>query len=74
MVNLFFLFSGEHKTLPLSELKAVLEAEGYQYKILALHDQTLRLESDLECLNKLKRKVAYTRFCGLELFCSKANI
>ena len=34
MAKLFFLVSGEHETLPFSELKAILEAESFQFEVL----------------------------------------
>ncbi len=73
MAKLFFLLSGEHESLPVSELKAILEAEGYPYKVLEKLDQVLRLEIDLGCVDAVKRRAAFTKFCGLELFCCKAN-
>ncbi|MGC8896053.1 MAG: DNA methyltransferase [Candidatus Bathyarchaeia archaeon] len=74
MAKLFFLFSGEHETLPVSELKAILEAEGYAFKILEKLDQVLRLEAEPNCVDALKRRAALTRLCGLELFNCEAEI
>lgn len=73
MAELYFLFSGEHRTLPASELKAILEAEGYQYEVLEQLDQTLRLKTDLDCVTTVKRRAALTKICGLELFSCKAE-
>ncbi|MEM3730540.1 MAG: DNA methyltransferase [Candidatus Bathyarchaeia archaeon] len=74
MAKLFFLLSGEHETLPKSELKAIIEAEGYQYRVLETLDQTLRLETDLSCVERVKRRAAYTRACALELFVCEAEV
>jgi tRNA (guanine10-N2)-dimethyltransferase len=74
VAKLFFLLSGEHETLPTAELKAVLEAEGYTFRICERLDQTLRLEAELNCVEAIKRKAAFTRLCGLELFTCKAEI
>ena len=41
MAKLFFLLSGEHESLPVSELKAILETEGYVYKVLEKLDQEI---------------------------------
>ncbi|MGB9740882.1 MAG: DNA methyltransferase [Candidatus Bathyarchaeia archaeon] len=68
MARLFFLLSGEHETLPTSELKAIIEAENYNFKILEKLDQTLRVEADAKCVEAIKRRAALTRICGLELF------
>ncbi|MEM3697023.1 MAG: THUMP domain-containing protein [Candidatus Bathyarchaeia archaeon] len=74
MAKLFFLLSGEHETLPVSELKAILEAEDYAYKILEKLDQALRLEAELKCIEAIKRRAALTRLCGLELFSCEAEM
>ena len=74
MVKLFFLLSGEHEDLPFSELKAILEAEGYDYVVLEKLDQIVRLEADISCIDALKRRAALTRVCCLELFSCKTEI
>jgi len=73
VAKLFFLLSGEHKTLPISELKAILEAEGYTFKMLEEFDQALIVEADSRCVEAIKRRAAYTRLCGSELFSCKAE-
>ncbi|MFZ0965813.1 MAG: DNA methyltransferase [Candidatus Bathyarchaeia archaeon] len=73
MAKLFFLLSGEHETLPASELKAILEAEDYAFKPLEKLDQALRLEAELDCIEAIKRRAAFTRICGLELFSCEAE-
>ncbi|MBS7616954.1 RsmD family RNA methyltransferase [Candidatus Bathyarchaeota archaeon] len=73
MAKLFFLFSGEHETLPASELKAILEAEGHNYNVLELLDQVLRIEADEKCVEAIKKRAALTRLCGLELFTCNAE-
>jgi tRNA (guanine10-N2)-dimethyltransferase len=71
--RLFFLLSGEHPTLPFSELKAVLEAEGHKYQILEKLTQVLRVEANVESVKSLRRRSAMTRVCCLELLCCSAN-
>ena len=73
MAKLFFLLSGEHETLPTSELRAILEAEGYAFRALEEFDQVLRLEAELDCIEAIKRRAAYTRACALELFNCEAE-
>jgi tRNA (guanine10-N2)-dimethyltransferase len=68
VAKLFLLLSGEHENLPVSEVKAILEAEGYSYQITEKLDQVLRLEADSACVEALKYKAAFTRLCALELF------
>jgi tRNA (guanine10-N2)-dimethyltransferase len=74
LAKLFFLLSGEHETLPVSEIKAILEAEGYTYKISEKLDQVLRIEADPKCIEAVKRRAAFTKLCGLELFVCEADL
>lgn len=67
-VPLFFLLSGEHPTLPFSELKSILEAEGYRYQVSESLTQVMRLEADMESVKAVSSRAALTRICGLELF------
>jgi tRNA (guanine10-N2)-dimethyltransferase len=74
VARLFFFLSGEHENLPFSELKAILEAEGFTYEVVEKLDQVVRLEVDLGCLEALKSRAAFTRLCALELFSCKAEV
>ncbi len=74
MAKLFFFLSGEHEHLPASELKAVLEAEGFDYEFSEKLDQVIRLEAQLGCVEVVKRRAAFTRVCGLELFNCEAEM
>jgi tRNA (guanine10-N2)-dimethyltransferase len=74
VAKLFFLLSGEHETLPVSELKAILEAEGCAFRLLEKLDQVVMLEADSNCVEAIRRRAALTRLCGLELFNCEANI
>lgn len=73
MAKLFFLFSGEHATLPISELKAILEAENHTFTISETFDQAARFETKLKSVESIKRRAAYTKICGLELLCCNAE-
>ena len=68
MAKLFFLISGEHQTLPVSEVQAILEAEGYDYRIVEKLTQVLRLEADSNCVEAIKFRSAMTRKCCIEAF------
>jgi len=74
VAKLFFLLSGEHQTLPFSELEAILEAEGYSYKVLEKLTQVLRLEATEDCASRVASRAALTRVCSLELFRCNADI
>jgi tRNA (guanine10-N2)-dimethyltransferase len=73
VASLFFLLSGEHEDLPVSELRAILETEGFAYRVREKLDQVLRLEADSDCVEVLKRRAALTRLCALELFTCEAK-
>jgi tRNA (guanine10-N2)-dimethyltransferase len=73
VAKLFFLLSGESESLPASEVKAILEAEGYSYINPEALDQALRLEADPGCVQAVQVRAAFTRLCALELFTSDAT-
>jgi len=74
VAKLFFLVSGEHQTLPVSEVQAILEAEGIKYRILENLTQVLRLEADPNSVEAIKFRSALTRVCCREIFNCEANI
>lgn len=65
---LFFTLSGEHPTLPFSELKSILEAESSKYRVLERLTQVLRVETSVNCIKSVASRAAMTQVCGLELF------
>jgi tRNA (guanine10-N2)-dimethyltransferase len=73
VAKLFFLISGEFETLSFSELKAILEAEGYSYTLIEKLDQVVRLEADPESVKQVHRRAGYTRVCAQELFTCDAS-
>jgi tRNA (guanine10-N2)-dimethyltransferase len=73
VAKLFFLISGEFESLSFSELKAILEVEGYACTVTEKLDQTVRLEADIESVKQVHRRSAYTRICAQELFTCPAN-
>jgi tRNA (guanine10-N2)-dimethyltransferase len=74
VAKLFFLLSGEHETLPVSEAQAILEAEGYDYRILESLTQVLRLEADPDSVESIKFRSALTRICCQEIFNCEAKL
>jgi len=66
--NLFFVISGEHQTLPLSEVKAILEAEGMSYRVRKQSFKLLSLEAPIEALQKVDSRSSMCEACGIELF------
>jgi len=74
VAKLFFLISGEHPTLPVSEAQAILKAEGYDYRILEKLPQVLRLEADANCVESIRLRSGLTRVCCKEIFNCKAKL
>lgn len=74
MPRLFFLVSGEHSTLPFSEITSILEAEGYRYKKLEKLRQVFRLEVDKNPVEPIISRAAMTRVCCQELFNCQAKL
>jgi tRNA (guanine10-N2)-dimethyltransferase len=74
VARLFFLLSGEHPTLPAAELKAILKAESYRYRILEKLTQVLRLEADASSVEAIRFRSALTRICCKEIFNCDANL
>ncbi len=74
MARLFFLLSGEHQTLPISEVQAILEAEDHNYRILEKLTQVLRLETDPKSVGAVKFRSAMTRICCQEIFNCDAQL
>jgi tRNA (guanine10-N2)-dimethyltransferase len=68
VARLFFLVSGEHPTLPFSEITSVLEAEGQQYKALERLRQIFRIEATENVIEPIIARSAMTRVCCKELF------
>jgi tRNA (guanine10-N2)-dimethyltransferase len=73
VLKLFFLLSGENESMPASEVKAILEAEGFSYANASEFDQILRLEAEVDSVQSVQVRSAYTRFSALELFVSNAT-
>jgi len=70
---LFFLLSGEHPTLPHAELKAVLEAEGFDFTPLGDLRQLSRLICPPSCSTHVAKRASMVRACCLELFSCRAS-
>ena len=73
MAKLFFLLSGENETLPAAELKAILEAEGFDFEVKEQLDLVLRLEATQDSVHVVNLRSAYTKKCMLELFTCEAT-
>jgi len=74
VAKLFFLISGEHQTLPVSEVQAILKAEGIDYQIVEKLSQVLRIEADAYCVEPIRLRSALTRVCCQEIFNCEASL
>ncbi|MEM1575358.1 MAG: DNA methyltransferase [Nitrososphaerota archaeon] len=61
MYKVFFRLSGKYPSLPLAELKAILESLEYEYKILEENSCIVLIELDKIFLEKVIEKAAYTK-------------
>jgi len=73
VAKLFFLLSGENPTLPFSEAKSILKAEGFKYQVLEELAHLLRVEADIKCIESVKSRSSLTKTCGIEVFNCEAN-
>ncbi|RLE51814.1 MAG: TIGR01177 family methyltransferase [Candidatus Methanomethylicota archaeon] len=73
MSKLFFLLSGEHPSLPFSEVLAVLEAENVKFKVVQKLPQVLRLEAEPEACRAICSRASMTFLCCEELICCPAD-
>ena len=73
MTKLFFYVSGEHKTLPYAEIKAILEAEGFLYENVETFPKLLCLKSDIRCVPSISRRAGFLKVCGVEIFRCRAE-
>lgn len=73
MSKLFFLLSGENLTLPASEVKAILEAEGYTYESVVILDQVMRVQAKVESVKVVQKRAAFTRLSAKEIFVCDAT-
>ncbi|MEM1582021.1 MAG: THUMP domain-containing protein [Candidatus Bathyarchaeia archaeon] len=74
MAKLFFLISGENPTLPFSEIKSILSAEGYEYLVLGELTQLLRVEAEAKCAEAIRFRSALAKYCCLEIFSCNATL
>lgn len=73
MPRFFLLLSGEHRTLPFAESKAILEAERVAFEELETYPQILQLEASFDAIEAIKKRAALTRVCCRELFHCKTS-
>ena len=63
--KLFFVISGEHPTLPDAELKAALEAESCQFRLIESVPKLLLIEAPLSCLEVVSDRSSMCAISGI---------
>ncbi len=71
---LYAILSGEHVTLPLAELKAIIESEGYEYEELLVLDQLVLFKSKPPVAERITNRAGMVREVGLFISISTASL
>ena len=69
--RLFFVVSGEHRTLPHAEIRAILQACEIDYSEIAASQKLLRLEADPSALEAVAKRSMMYEQCGIEITTTK---
>jgi tRNA (guanine10-N2)-dimethyltransferase len=70
----FFILSGEHSTLPISELKAILRAYAIEYKVVGSFYKLIEVEADRAKLELIAGRGGYVDEMGEELLHTEDNL
>src|SRR5437879_4752249 len=70
----FFILSGEHSTLPLAELKAILQAYSIDYRIVGSFYKLIEVEADHAKLELIAGRGGYVDEMGEEVLHTEDNI
>lgn len=71
--RLFFVVSGEHRTLPQAEIRAILQARRIDFKETAASRKLLRVKADRSALDAVARRSVMYEQCGIELAATSAS-
>jgi tRNA (guanine10-N2)-dimethyltransferase len=70
----FFILSGEHSTLPLAELRAVLRAYTIAYRIVGNYYKLVEVEADRASLESIAGRGGYVDEMGQEVLHTEDNL
>ena len=70
----FFILSGEHSTLPLAELKAILQAYTIEYKIVGSFYKLVEVQGDRTKLESIAGRGGYVDEMGQEVLHTEDNL
>lgn len=65
--RLFFVVSGEHRTLPHAEIRAILQACRVDFKEIAASPKLFRVEADSSALDFVAKRSMMFDQCGIEI-------
>ncbi len=74
IVLVYVYLSGEHRTLPAAEARAIAEAENIPFKVLAHLDQVLIAESTPAFFDFLDLRAAFIKTAGLVLGVTESSL
>ncbi len=74
MPELFFVISGEHPTLPLAELTAILRASGTKFDIKAQQFKFVEVDANIDVAFDVGRRAGYTDEAGVHVFTSEPTL
>src|SRR3989441_1839776 len=70
----FFILSGEHSSLPLAELKAILQAYAIEYKVVGSFYKLIEVEADRVKLESIAGRGGYVDEMGEEVLHTEDNL
>jgi len=71
--RLFFVVSGEHRTLPHAEIRAILQSHKIRFKEAEASQKLLRIEADCSALELVARRSMMFEQCGIEIAATKPD-
>ena len=71
--RLFFVVSGEHRTLPHAEIRAILHASKISFKEVSATQKLLRVEADSSALDMVAKRSMMYEQCGFEIATSRPS-
>ena len=72
--RIFLVLSGEHPTLPVAEMKAILDANRIPFAITGSFYKLVEMEADLDAVKKVASRGAFLDEMGIELAHSSPTI
>ena len=74
MPELFFVISGEHPTLPLAELTAILTASGAKFDIKLHQFKLVEVDTNVDVSFDAANRAGYTDEAGVHVFTCEPSL